>query len=128
MDLKRTAMSPLGKAVYELLRLRVGREEPRITYSELAARLRDESDDFETIYHRSPELYAALREVGRECRRLRLPPLPALVVRADSRRPGDAYYAGKCTGYIARANQIAAWRRDLENVKRSTYPPLSEKS
>jgi hypothetical protein len=109
--------------MYEILRSRTTRDEPRITYAELAARLRDESEEFEHIYHRSPELYAALREVGRECHRLRLPPLPALVVRADTRRPGDAYYAGKCTGYIARANQIAAWRRDLENVKRSTYPP-----
>jgi hypothetical protein len=109
--------------MYEILRSRTTRDEPRITYAELAARLRDESEEFEHIYHRSPELYAALREVGRECRRLRLPPLPALVVRADTRRPGDAYYAGKCTGYIARANQIAAWQRDLENVMRSTYPP-----
>src|SRR5262249_51157622 len=108
-------MSPLAIAVYEILRLRVGRAEPRITYSELGARLRDQSAAFEHIFHRSPELYAALREVGRECRRLRLPPLPALVVRADTRRPGEAYYSGKCTGYIARANQIAAWRRDLEN-------------
>lgn len=116
-------MSPLAVAVYEILRLRVGRPEPRISYCELGARLRDRSTEFDHIFHRSPELYAALREVGRECRRLHLPPLPALVVRADTRRPGDAYYSGKGSGYIARANQIAAWRRDLESVKRSTYPP-----
>jgi hypothetical protein len=112
-------MSLLAIAVYEILRLRVGRPEPRITYAELASQLRDASDEFEHIFPRSRELYAALAEVGRECRRLGLPPLPALVVRADTKRPGAAYYAGART----RGEAVAAWRRDLERVKGSTYPP-----
>lgn len=116
-------MSPLAVAVYRILRERVALPEPRITYAELAEQLRDTSDEFEYIFHRSRELYTALTEVGRECRRLRLPPLPALVVRADTKRPGDAYYAGKCSGRVSRGEGIAAWRRDLERVKRSTYPP-----
>jgi hypothetical protein len=116
-------MSPLAEAVYELLRVRTSLEDPRLSYAELAEQLRAASDDFEFIHHRSRLLYAALNEVGHACRRLRLPPLPALVVRADTRRPGEAYYECKSSGFISQGDKIAAWRRDLEAVKRTTYPP-----
>jgi hypothetical protein len=116
-------VSPLAKATYEILRLRLAHPEPRITYAELARQLRDASEAFEHLFHRSQELYAALGEIGRECRRLGLPPLPALVVRADTKRPGAAYYSGKCSGTISKGDQVAAWRNDLESVKQCTYPP-----
>ena len=116
------AVSPLAEAIYDILRLRVPLPEPRITYRELAEQLRDRGDEFEHVHHRTRPLYAALVEVGARCRRLGLPPLPALVVRADTRRPGDAYYAGKCSGRLSRGSQIAAWRRDLEAVKQASYP------
>jgi hypothetical protein len=115
-------MSPLAEAIYEILRRRTVLPDPRITYAELAGQLRDLSGEFEHTHHRNRELYAALTEVGRECRRLRLPPLPALVVRADTGRPGAAYYERKCTGVVYRGEKIAAWRRDLEAVKGARYP------
>jgi hypothetical protein len=120
-------VSPLAAAVYEILRRQVPSPEPRITYAELAARLRATSGEFGHITHRSRELYTALADVGRECRRLGLPPLPALVVRADTRRPGAAYYTGRCAGTGAPANPVAAWYRDLEMVKTATYPRLSRR-
>jgi hypothetical protein len=120
-------VSTLAAAVYEVLRRQVPLPEPRITYAELAARLRATSDEFGRVTHRSRELYAALADVGRECRRLGLPPLPALVVRADTRRPGAAYYTGRCAGTAAPANPVAAWFRDLEMVKASTYPRLDRR-
>jgi hypothetical protein len=83
-------MSPLAAAIYDILRSRVSLREPRITYAELAEMLRDTSEEFEYVHHRNRQLYLALVEVGRECRRLKRPPLPALVVRADTRRPGAA--------------------------------------
>ncbi len=83
-------MSPLARAVYEILRRQLSRPDPRITYAEVARTLRETSEAFEHVTHRSQELYAALGEIGRECQRLRLPPLPALVVRADTGRPGAA--------------------------------------
>jgi hypothetical protein len=113
-------MSPLAAAVYDLLRRRTGKRDPRVTYAELARMLRDRNAAFEHITHRSGWLYAALCEVGAACRKLGLPPLPALVVRADTRRPGDAYYEGMPWKY--RGEQIAAWRRDLEEVCQATYP------
>jgi hypothetical protein len=115
-------MSPLAAAVYDILRRRTAQPDPRLSYAELAEQLRDTSEVFEYVHHRSRQLYAALGEVGKECRRLRLPPLPALVVRADTRRPGAAYYAGKRSGGIFKGDQIAAWRRDLEGVRRTRYP------
>jgi hypothetical protein len=116
-------MTLLAQAIYEILRQRTSLEDPRITYARLAEQLRDASEDFEHVHHRSRELYAALVEVGAECRKRRLPPLPALVVRADTGRPGDAYYEGRCTGVVHRGEKVAAWRRDLEAVKETTYPP-----
>jgi hypothetical protein len=117
-----TNVSPLAKAVYHLLRLRASLAEPRITYAELARNLRDVSEQFETLSHRSQELYAALVEVGEICRALGLPPLPALVVRADTKRPGAAYHAAPASEVVSREEWIAAWREDLEAVKRTSYP------
>jgi hypothetical protein len=108
--------------VYQILRAQLSRPDPRITYAEVARRLREAAEAFEHVTHRSRELYAALMEIGRECRRRRLPPLPALVVRADTGRPGAAYYSGKCTGIVRKGEQIAAWRADLEAVKGASYP------
>jgi hypothetical protein len=112
-------MSPLAAAIYDLLRERTSLPDPRVTYAELAAALRERSEEFEHVHHRTRPLYEALGEVGAECRRLGLPPLPALVVRADTRRPGAAYYA---SGLAYRGQRVAAWRRDLEAVKGTAYP------
>jgi hypothetical protein len=114
-------MSPLAAAVYEILRRRGRLADPRITYAELARRLRETAGAFESITHRSRELYSALWEVGGACRRLGLPPLPALVVRADSGRPGEAYFEDMAGAFPD--DQVAAWQRDLEAVRRADYPP-----
>ena len=79
---------------------------------------------FEHVTHRSRPLYAALWEVGDECRRQGLPCLPALVVRADTGRPGDAYYEGpSAEGLRFKVEKVAAWREELEAVRASTFPP-----
>lgn len=118
----RQPLSPLAAAVYDILSGRTGLPDPRITYADLADQLREQSEAFEHVHHRTPPLYAALNEVGQECRRLGLPPLPALVVRADTGRPGEAYYA---SGLAYRGERVAAWRRDFEAVKQAKYPARS---
>jgi hypothetical protein len=115
-------MTPLGKAVYNILRRRAELAEPRVTYAALAAQLRESHEDFDTLNHRSQQLYAALTEVGKHCRKLKLPSLPALVVRADTKRPGSAYFAGKCGGIALRREQIGAWWNEVEAVKLTRYP------
>jgi hypothetical protein len=117
-------MSPLAANVYEILRLRASRPDPRITYAELAEQLREACEDFSHITHRSQQLYAALGEVGEACRRLKLPLLPALVVRADTRRPGAAYFEGTCSGVVYRGEKVSVWRHELEAVKQIMYPPI----
>jgi len=119
---KRATLSPLAALIYDILRRRTTLDDPRITYKELAEQARDAGEEFEYVHHRNRQLYVALAEVGAECRRLDLPPLPALVVRADTRRPGEAYYEGGCTGVVYRGERIAGWRADLEAVKGTTYP------
>jgi hypothetical protein len=116
-------MSSLAEAIYEILRRRTSLPDPRITYAELADQLRDADEEFEYIHHRNRHLYAALWEVGDECRRLGLPSLPALVVRADTRRPGEAYYEGKSRSMIFKGPRVAEWRRELDAVKETKYPP-----
>jgi len=110
-------MSPLAAAIYAALVARLTRADPRISYADLARLLHDVSDDFTHLYHRSRELYAALDEIGRECAHRGLPPLPALVVRADTRRPGAAYFTGKHAKLRCQGEQVAAWQRDLEAVR-----------
>lgn len=116
------AMSPLAEAVYRILRARASRPDPRITYAALAEQLRETAEEFEYIHHRTRQLYAALGEVGEECRRLKLPGLPALVVRADTGRPGGAYFQGRCTGIVFADDKVSAWRRELEAVRQTAYP------
>jgi hypothetical protein len=117
-----TNVTRLAKTVYEILRTRIGQTDPRITYAELARELREIDPEFENVTHRSQELYTALWEVGGVCKRLKLPPLPALVVRADTRRPGDAYFEG--IKESRRGERIAAWQRDFDAVRQTDYPPL----
>lgn len=120
-------MSPLAEVVYEILRRRTSLPDPRITYAELAMQIRDVSEEFEFITHRSRQLYGALGEVGVECQRLRLPLLPALVVRADTRRPGDAYHEGG-TASVFKGERIAAWRSEVDAVRGANYPPRGARS
>lgn len=117
-------MTPLAEAIYEILRQRLSANDPRITYAELARALRGVAIDFERMTHRSKELYTALWEVGGLCRREKRPPLPALVVRADSRRPGDAYFDG--TDLTHRDERIAAWQADYDAVRAATYPSRAQ--
>jgi hypothetical protein len=107
--------------VWDLLRLRTTLEDPRISYKELAIELREQFEEFEHITQRSQELYQALVETGERCRQLDLPLLPALVVRADSRKPGAAYFDGE----DPRGEEIEEWRREVEAVKAATYPASS---
>jgi hypothetical protein len=120
-------VSSLANAIYDILRLRVGNSDPRISYAELARSLRETSEEFDHLNHRSQEIYRALGEVARECLRLGLPSLAALVVRADSRRPGDAYYANM-ESHLSRGQKIEIWREELEAVKQARYPAREDEA
>jgi hypothetical protein len=80
-------VTALAEVIYDILRGRTSLDDPRITYAELAEQVRDAGEEFEYVHHRNRQLYVALTEVGAERRRLKSPPLPALVVRADTDGP-----------------------------------------
>jgi hypothetical protein len=81
-------MSPLATAIYRKLVRRIRQEHPSITYGALARSLGRHA-----THHRDPRFHAALGEVAHACRHGGLPCLPAIVWRADTRRPSGGYYA-----------------------------------
>jgi hypothetical protein len=108
-------MSPLASKIYRVLRARL-RRRPSITYGELARAI--------DVHARSPALHAALGEVANACRHQQLPVLPAIVWRADSRRPSDGYYKVAHPRAHTEEARVAAWEREHARVLReiSSFP------
>jgi hypothetical protein len=103
--------------VYKLLLRHVRKREPSITYAELAAQI--------PLHARSPKLHAALGEISHACRHEGLPCLPAIVWRANTRRPSTGYYKVAHPRAHTDASRIAAWEREHVNVLAALdrYPP-----
>ena len=96
-------MTPLARRVYSHLRRRAA-SSTSISYGELATTL--------AVHQRSPKLHAALGEVSNACRHASLPCLPALVWRADTRRPSAGYYKVAHPRAATDRARIAAWERE----------------
>ena len=107
-------MSPLATAIYRQLRRRLRRDQPSLTYAELAQSL-----DYRHATHpRSPRLHAALGEVTDACKQAGLPCLPALVWRQGSKRPAAGYYKVAHPRATTDEARIAAWEREHARVIR----------
>jgi hypothetical protein len=103
-------MSPLATRVYKHLVTLVRRNKPSITYGELATAI--------DVHPRSARLHAALGEVTNACRHAALPALPAIVWRADSKRPSDGYYKVAHPRAHTDEARVAAWEREHDRVLR----------
>ena len=101
-------MSPLAHRIYKQLLAQVRRNRPSITYGELAKTV--------DVHHRSPALHTALGEVSNACRHSQLPCLPAIVWRADAKRPSDGYYKVAHPRAHTDEARIAAWEREHARV------------
>lgn len=101
-------MSPLATRVYKQLLSSLRRNKISMTYAELAAAVE--------VHHRNPHLHAALGEVTNACRHLQLPCLPAMVWRADVRRPSEGYYKVAHPRAQTDEARIAAWEREHGRV------------
>jgi hypothetical protein len=110
-------MTPFATSIYKLLLRHARKREPSITYATLAERAE--------IHARSSKLHAALGEISHACRHEGLPCLPAIVWRADTRRPSTGYYKVAHPRAHTDASRIAAWEREHESVVRALerYPP-----
>jgi hypothetical protein len=115
------APSLLAAAIYKLLVRRLHGRTPTLTYGELVRALAPRH----VTHRRSPALHAALGEVSLACRARGLPCLPALVHRADTGRPGPAYFRTAHPRVRAEAAQRAAWDVELAAVviAEARYPP-----
>jgi hypothetical protein len=101
-------MTPLATRVYKVLVQQLRRSKHSLTYGELAETL--------DIHQRSPSLHAALGEVTNACRHMALPCLPAIVWRADTRRPSDGYYKVAHPRAHTDASRVSAWEREHARV------------
>jgi hypothetical protein len=101
-------MSPLANQVYKCLVTAVRRNKSSITYGELATAIE--------AHPRSPALHAALGEVTNACRHAHLPALPAIVCRADSKRPSDGYYKVAHPRAHTDDAKLSAWEREHAKV------------
>jgi hypothetical protein len=101
-------MSPLASRVYKQLVSSLRHNKLSMTYGELAAAVE--------VHHRNPHLHAALGEVTNTCRHLHLPCLPAMVWRADNRRPSEGYYRVAHPRAHTEEARVAAWEREHARV------------
>jgi hypothetical protein len=110
-------MSPLAHRIYKQLVRHVRRAKPSITYGELAKSV--------DVHPRSPALHAALGEVSNVCRHSQLPCLPAIVWRADAKRPSGGYYKVAHPRAHTDEARIAAWQREHARVLGAVekFPP-----
>lgn len=108
-------MSPLAIKIYRHLRNRVTKKRPSITYRELAAAVSE-------LHPRDPRLHSALGEVANACRHAQLPCLPAIVWRADTRRPSAGYYKVAHPRAHTDDAKRAAWEREHARVVAASFP------
>lgn len=101
-------MSPLANQIYKHLLSQVRRNNPSITYGELAKSVE--------VHSRSPALHVALGEVTNACRHAKLPALPAIVCRADTKRPSDGYYKAAHPRAQTDEARVNAWEREHAKV------------
>jgi hypothetical protein len=101
-------MSPLANQIYKHLRSQVRRNHPSITYGELATAV--------DVHPRSRTLHVALGEVTNACRHAQLPALPAIVCRADSKRPSDGYFKAAHPRAQTDEARLSAWEREHAKV------------
>ncbi|HEY5920612.1 MAG TPA: hypothetical protein VIV11_03030 [Kofleriaceae bacterium] len=101
-------MSPLAHRIYKQLLAQVRRNKPSITYGQLASAV--------DVHPRSPALHAALGEVANACRHQQLPCLPAIVWRADAKRPSAGYYKVAHPRAHTDEARVSAWEREHARV------------
>ena len=121
------ALSNLATRIYEILRQRVPAEDPRISYGQLVQQLGPLPAPDGGLTAADNRLFAALGEICRACHRHdpRLPALSCIVVRKQDGAlgtPGLGYYPEAHPGVNGEQARLAAWQREFDQARRTTYP------
>lgn len=116
-------LSPLADAIYRILQPRVPALSPEITYEDLVARLPALPPPYSGVDVQDRRLSDALGEIVIACRAKGLPALAAIVVRKDTRMPGDGYYpvAHPAAGND-RVLQVLAWGNEMLLARKTQFP------
>jgi hypothetical protein len=116
-------LSVLAAAIYDVLRVLVPNRRAEITYAELVDQLGPMPPPNQDLHARDVRLDAALGELVTACRRRGLPAIAAIVVRDDTRAPGQGYYS---IAHAAEAGDtdiaMIAWGHEVQQVRATTYP------
>lgn len=89
MEIPISAMTHLADAIYDVLRATRPSNRREITYTDLISRL---PAQFSNIAPDGELLAGALGELVTGCRNKGIPAISAMVIRADTRVPGNGYY------------------------------------
>jgi hypothetical protein len=115
-------LSPLAREIYKVLRLRVPAIHPEMTYKQLAEPLPPLGKPFEDVGFHDPRLDQALADTVHACRAVGLPALSAIVVNAETKKPGKRYYAEAHPSVGGDIEKEVAWAREMELAKITSYP------
>jgi len=116
-------LSPLADAIYDILQPRVPSLSPEITYEDLVARLPALPPPYSGVDVQDSRLSDALGEIVTACRAKGLPALAAVVVRKDTKMPGNGYYpVAHPTAGDDRVQQAIAWGNEMLMVRKTRFP------
>lgn len=117
------ALTVLAKAIYDVLRPRLPGTTPEITYDDLVHHLPSLGPPNVGLQARDVRLDVALGELVVACRSKGLPAISSIVVRKDTRMPGDGYYgaAHPNTAHDAALRAID-WGREFNAARATAYP------
>jgi len=116
-------LSMLANAIYQVLRQRVPGRHADIPYRQLVEQLPPLARPYQDLHWRDPRLDEALGEIVTACRAAQLPALSAIVVNAETGRPGRQYYPLAHPGVRDEVEQEVLWAREREQVLVTGYPP-----
>ena len=118
----------LAQQVYQVLRGRVPRIDPRLSYQDVVKELGRLPPPNDELGANDQRLFDALNEIMRACRNHNppLPVLPAIVVRrntdASLETPGKGYFPVTHPQAPSALDGLIEWAGEIDRVRKTTYP------
>lgn len=120
----------LANQIYQILRLQVPRNDPRISYQDLLGSLGSLPPPLDSLTAYDPRLSAALGEIRQACLN-HDPPLPDLsviLVRRQSDRtlstPVPSYFSAVHPEVETELDRLITWAKEIDQARSATYPEI----